>query len=127
MVFWGIPLLWNYGYYLMMHTGVTETIARPAELRAAVRFPLSIPITVLTELGKMEATTVNISANGILFELAKPLEVGSLVSFTIQMPAEAMGTPTDVVVNCSGRVVRCAQASEIWQTAALIDKYYFSH
>jgi hypothetical protein len=111
----------------MMNTGVTETIARPTELRAAVRFPLSIPIRVLTELGEMEARTVNISANGILFELAKPLEVGSLVSFTIQMPAEAMGTPTDVVVNCAGRVVRCVQTNEIWQTGALIDKYYFSH
>lgn len=111
----------------MMDTGVTEPVTPPVELRAAVRFPLSIPISVLTALGEMAATTVNISANGILFELAKALQVGTSVSFTIQMPAEAMGTPADVMVNCSGRVVRCTPEKDLWRVAALIDKYYFSH
>lgn len=97
------------------------------ELRAAVRFPLRIPISVSTEVGEVGAMTVNISANGILFELARPLKVGSSVSFTIPMPAEAMGTPADVVANCTGRVVRCTQAEDGWQAAAVIDKYYFSH
>jgi len=75
----------------------------------------------------MEAVTVNISANGILFEIARPIEVGSSVSFTIKMPSEAMGTPSDVVANCSGRVVRCTSAGSSWQVAAMIDKYYFGH
>jgi hypothetical protein len=43
------------------------------------------------------------------------------------MPAEAMGTPADVVANCTGRVVRCTRAKDGWQAAAVIDKYYFSH
>ncbi|HEX3941909.1 MAG TPA: PilZ domain-containing protein [Acidobacteriaceae bacterium] len=110
-----------------MDTEVTEPASRPTELRAAVRFPLRIPISVLTHLGQMDAMTVNISANGILFEVEKPVEVSSSVSFTIQMPAEAMGTPGDVMVNCSGRVVRCKPEQKLWQVAALIDKYYFSH
>ncbi len=97
------------------------------ELRAAVRFPLRIPISISTELGEKSAMTVNISAIGILFELAETLPVGSSVGFTIKMPAEAMGTQTDVVVHCTGRVVRSNSGESGWHVAAVIDKYYFSH
>ena len=104
---------------------------RPIELRAAVRFPLCVPITISTETGDLPAVTENISANGVLFELGTSLAVGSIVSFTIKMPAEAMGTPTDVVLHCTGRVVRCTPdvKPEVQTThvAAVIDKYHFSH
>jgi hypothetical protein len=72
---------------------------RPIELRAAVRFPLCVPITICTETGDLPAVTENISANGVLFELATTLVVGSIVSFTIKMPAEAMGTPTENIIS----------------------------
>ena len=97
------------------------------ELRAAVRFPLRIPILVATELGEKSAVTENISAIGILFELAESLPIASSVSFTIKMPAEAIGAPTDVVVHCTGRVVRSTSRESGWHIAAVIDKYYFSH
>src|ERR1700761_8894445 len=100
---------------------------RLIELRAAVRFPLCVPITIRTESGDLPAVTENISANGVLFELATELAVGSPVSFTIAMPAEAMGTPTDVVLSCSGRVVRCTPDVKTTHVAAVIDKYHFSH
>ena len=110
-----------------MDTTLAVTTDRAIELRAAVRFPLCVPITVTTEFGDLQAVTENISANGVLFEVAVPLEVGSTVSFTIAMPAEAMGTPTDVVLHCSGRVVRCTLDVKASHVAAVIDKYYFSH
>jgi hypothetical protein len=110
-----------------MDAGVRTPTESPVELRAAVRFPLRIPIAVRTEAGDVGAMTVNISANGVLFDVPGCLEAGSIVSFTIPMPAEAMGTPEDVVVNCSGRVVRCNEIESGWQAAAVIDKYYFSH
>src|ERR1700743_2047386 len=104
---------------------------RPVELRAAVRFPLCVPITICTETGDLPAVTENISANGVLCELGTPLAIGSIVSFTIKMPAEAMGTPTDVVLHCTGRVVRCTPETktdaQTMHVAAVIDKYYFSH
>lgn len=81
----------------------------------------------MTDRGEMEATTVNISANGILFEMEHPLDIGSHLGFTIPMPAAAMGTPLDVVVRCEGRVVRTCETVKDWQVAACIDKYYFSH
>ncbi len=104
---------------------------RPVELRAAVRFPLCVPIIICTPKGDLPAVTENISANGVLFELGSSLIVGTMVSFTIAMPAEAMGTPTDVVLHCTGRVVRCTPDinPEVKTThvAAVIDKYHFSH
>src|ERR1700677_881933 len=100
---------------------------RPVELRAAVRFPLCVPITICTETGDLPAVTENISANGVLFELATPLVGGCIVSFTITMPDEAMGAPTDVVLHCAGRVVRCTAYETKWHVAAVIDKYHFSH
>ncbi|HTZ60787.1 MAG TPA: PilZ domain-containing protein [Acidobacteriaceae bacterium] len=104
---------------------------RPIELRAAVRFPLRVPITITTETADLPAVTENISASGVLFEVATALAVGSNVSFTIKMPAEAMGTPTDVVLHCTGRVVRCTPDVktdvQTKHVAAVIDKYYFSH
>jgi PilZ domain len=38
-----------------------------AEVRCAVRFPLTLPIRVITDNGEYEATTENISASGVLF------------------------------------------------------------
>ena len=94
-------------------------------------FRLCVPITICTETGDLPAVTENISANGVLFELATTLVVGSIVSFTIKMPAEAMGTPTDVVLHCTGRVVRCTPDVrpdvKTTHVAAVIDKYHFSH
>jgi hypothetical protein len=114
-----------------MDTSVAVSTERAIELRAAVRFPLCVPITICTDTGDLPAVTENISANGVLFEIAVPLAVGSPVSFTIGMPAEAMGTPTDVVLHCTGRVVRCTSdvkaAVHTNHVAAVIDKYYFSH
>jgi ABC-type transport system involved in cytochrome c biogenesis permease component len=110
-----------------MDVSLTVATERPVELRAAVRFPLCVPITISTETGDLQAVTENISANGVLFQLATPLMVGTLVSFTIAMPAEAMGTPTDVVLHCAGRVVRCTPDVKMAHVAAVIDKYHFSH
>jgi hypothetical protein len=114
-----------------MEISTAVTTERPVELRAAVRFPLRVPITISTETGDLPAVTENISANGVLFELATSLAIGSIVAFTIKMPAEAMGTPTDVVLHCTGRVVRCSPVTktdvQTTHVAAVIDKYYFSH
>ena len=99
----------------------------PVELRNAVRFPLQIPLRLFTAAGEIAAMTENISATGVAFTLPRPLEVQTQVRFTMKMPAEAMGTPTDVVLHCTGRVVRCTPDAKTTHVAAVIDKYHFSH
>ena len=89
-------------------------------------FRFRFPCASLLQLASFAATTENISATGVAFTLARPLEVQTQVRFTMKMPAEAMGTQTDVVVHCTGRVVRCNTSETCWRAAAVIDEYYFS-
>jgi hypothetical protein len=117
----------------MIHQDNSEPGDQPAaetkggsELRNAVRFPLHIPVKIFAEGMELDAMTVNISATGILFIVDRPLPLQLQLRFTMKMPAKAMGAPVDVVVHCSGRVVRCTSSGNSMQTAAMIDEYHFS-
>lgn len=97
-----------------------------AEVRCAVRFPLNLPIRVITDNGEYEATTENISASGVLFRSNKDLGVNRKVEFLLTMPAEVIGTDNDVTLHCFGRVVRSYEGMEQFHAAAIIDDYLFS-
>lgn len=96
------------------------------EVRCAVRFPLSLE-GVLSR-GREESTVVtrNMSASGILFETHDPLKVGQGIDFAIRMPGDILGSSGDVMVRCSGRVVRCSISQGQYQAAATIDDYKFA-
>ena len=96
------------------------------EVRCAVRFPLTLPIRVITEGGEYEATTENISASGVLFTLEEELGVTCPVQFLLKMPAAILGTQEDVVLHCFGRVVRSYESADQFHAAAVIDDYRFS-
>jgi hypothetical protein len=96
------------------------------ELRSSVRFPLILPIQVVTESNeRILARTQNISAGGVLFDAAERLPVGSRVEFQIEMPAMVLGTPGNIAVQCIGRVVRCLPAEQHNEVAVVIDDYCF--
>jgi hypothetical protein len=96
-----------------------------SEMRSTVRFPLKLPIAVKTESEQHSAETENISAGGVLFQVDADMSVGSTIEFTISMPADVLGAPTDVMVNCVGRVVRCTDDGGRRVVAAVIDEYRF--
>jgi hypothetical protein len=104
----------------------SKTPVGGAELRNAVRFPLHIPVKIYAGDMQLDAMTENISATGVLFLVDRSLPVNMEVRFSMKMPAEAMGTPVDVLVHCGGRVVRCTSSGGCTQVAAVIDEYYFS-
>jgi hypothetical protein len=85
---------------------------------------MKLDLKVTTPEGTIEAVTENISANGILFTATKLPPVNSQIEFTIKMPAEVMGTPEDVSIQCIGRVVRHQQYQGEGQAAAIIDEYF---
>ena len=93
------------------------------QVRTAVRFPMKLSLQVTTPDGSMDATTENISANGILFTGLGLPPVDSRIEFTIRMPATVMGTPEDVSIECVGRVVRHQVHDGEQQAAAIIDEY----
>ena len=64
------------------------------EVRTAVRFPLKLALQLKTEDGVVEATTRDISSNGLLFESNFMPQVGSRIEFTMEMPSEVMGWTT---------------------------------
>ncbi|HEU5450384.1 MAG TPA: PilZ domain-containing protein [Terriglobales bacterium] len=96
-----------------------------AELRGAVRFPLHLPVELKADGEQIQAETDNISAGGMLFHIDADLSIGSTLEFTIAMPADVLGAPTDVLVSGTGRVVRCNAEGEKKAVAAVIDEYRF--
>jgi hypothetical protein len=98
-------------------TDVTDPV------RTAVRFPMRLALRIHTGDGEMEAMTENISANGILFTGSHLPAVDDRIEFTITMPAAVMGTPEDLSIQCTGRVVRHQMQGGETQAAAIIDEY----
>lgn len=96
------------------------------EVRCAVRFPLTLPVVVETSTGGVHALTKNVSSNGVLFELDRDLSVGVDIHFDLRMPHSVLGTPHDVLVHCTGRVVRCSLSQDLHLAAATIDEYQFA-
>ena len=95
------------------------------ELRSSVRFPLELPVSVKTGPVEHAAHTKDISAGGVLFYVDSHMSVGSTIEFRIALPAGVLGTPTDVVLNCTGRVVRSVEENGRRAVAAVIDEYDF--
>jgi c-di-GMP-binding flagellar brake protein YcgR len=94
--------------------------------RSAVRFPLKLPLTVRTADAREHfAETADISAGGVLFYTKAALDVGAVIRFRIVLPAAVLGTDTDVLVNCTGRVVRSGDEKDKKSVAAVIDEYCF--
>lgn len=97
------------------------------EERSAVRFPLSLPVQVIASNKFYEATTENISANGILFKLNEVLAPGTEVNFLIQVQAGTEANPETAAIHCLGRVVRAYQEGEHAHAAVVIDDYVFQN
>ena len=96
------------------------------ELRSSVRFPIKLPIAVRTERETHHsAETTDISAGGVLFCVDDDVAIGSMINFSIAMPAAILGTPADVMVRCVGRVIRCSEEHGRKAIAAVIDEYKF--
>jgi putative lipoic acid-binding regulatory protein len=102
----------------------SSTALATDQVRTAVRFPMKLPLKVMTPNGNINAVTENISANGILFTAETLPPVDSRIEFTIQMPAEVMGTQEDLLIQCIGRVVRHQWQGDEGQAAAIIDEYF---
>lgn len=100
-----------------------------SEARTGKRFPLELPIRIRRKGGDDKATTADMSAAGVYIMADTELAVGSPIEFDITLPAEVLGTPTDVDVHCTGRVVRkesgTGKGKKKHGVACVIDQYEF--
>ena len=95
------------------------------DMQSAPRFPLKLPVAVRADSGKRLTETKNISANGVLFQVDTDMPVGSIVDFTISLPADVVGSDTDVLLDCKGRVVRNFEEGGRRGVGVVIDEYHF--
>lgn len=109
-----------------------ETTVRKAsrgrypEVQSATRFPIKLPISVKSKTGERHTESQNISANGVLFQMIdSEMPVGSMVDFTISLPANVVGAEADVRLDCRGRVVRSFEDSGRRGVGVVIDEYRF--
>lgn len=99
---------------------------RYPEMQSAPRFPIKLPISVKSNSGESQTETQNISANGVLFQMVDAeMPVGSMVDFTISLPADVVGAEADVRLDCRGRVVRSFEDSGRRGVGVVIDEYRF--
>jgi len=99
------------------------TSGRYQDLQSAPRFPLHLSASVKSEGTAYSAETENISANGVLFAMDRDVPVGSMVDFTILLPAEVVGARRDVQIDCRGRVVRSFEDGGRRGVGVVIDEY----
>jgi len=95
------------------------------DVQSAARFPVKLPVALKSETGVCTAETQNVSANGVLFEVDADMPVGSPVDFTISLPADVVGSDSDVRVDCRGRVVRSFADGGRRGVGVVIDEYRF--
>jgi len=98
---------------------------RYPDMQSAVRFPIKLPVSVKSTAGESTAETQNISANGVLFQVDSEMPVGSMVDFTISLPANVLGAEADVQLGCRGRVVRSFEEDGRRGVGVVIDEYHF--
>lgn len=95
------------------------------DLQSAPRFPLHLSASVKAPGGAYAAETENISANGVLLAMEDDVPVGSMVDFTIVLPAEVVGARRNVQIDCRGRVVRSFEDRGRRGVGVVIDEYRF--
>ena len=95
------------------------------DMQSAPRFPLHLSASVKSQGSAYSAETENISANGVLFAMDKDVAVGSMVDFTILLPAGVVGARQDVQIDCRGRVVRTFEDRGRRAVGVVIDEYHF--
>lgn len=103
----------------------TKGRTRYNDMQSAPRFPIKLPIAVKSQTGARSSETENISANGVLFQVDSEMPVGSMVDFTISLPADVVGAEADVQLDCRGRVVRSYEEDGRRGVGVVIDEYHF--
>ena len=93
--------------------------------RFSVRFPLRLPVLILSGNRELTGMTENISASGVLFRLKERLPVDAPVEFLLEISAGALFGDNTAAVHCLGRVVRSYQERSNCFAAAVIDEYRF--
>ena len=95
------------------------------DLRGAVRFPVHLPVILMVNGTRMEASTVNISNNGVLLQVPEPIPSDAGLEFLLEVPTEQMQDGSTAAIHCTGHVIRSYREDDSCFVAAVIDEYCF--
>lgn len=98
------------------------------EARTGKRFPVALPIRLGGKDAKAELTgnTHDMSAAGVYLVLDRSMDPGSVITFEMIIPADAIGAQQDMTVRCEGRVLRSDPKGPNQNgVACVIDSYEF--
>jgi PilZ domain len=98
------------------------------EARTGKRFPVALPIRLDGDDATAEpvGSTHDMSAAGVYLVLDRTMDPGSIITFVMTIPADAIGAPQDMTVRCTGRVIRSDPKGPRQNgVACVIDSYEF--
>ncbi|MHB1539004.1 MAG: glycosyltransferase family 2 protein, partial [Solirubrobacteraceae bacterium] len=126
---WFVPLLALVELRRVLRT--LTLVARHRQLRGAYRTPLEVSAIVRVEgdgeaergwqappRARLLARVLDVTATGIGFELASPLEAGSGARLSLQLPARRDGGSEQIEIDVEVR--SCERTSEAWRIGAAI-------
>ena len=93
------------------------------ELRSAIRFPMHLPVLLMVSGQQVEATTINISHNGVLLQVPDGMPAQAELEFLLQVPREVTLNGSTAAIHCAGHVIRSYQENGSCYVAAVIDDY----
>lgn len=93
--------------------------------RSSFRFPLHLPVTVLSGGQDYTAETENFSSGGVLLRLSTPMAANTAIEFLIEVPAGVLGAVTTAAIQGEGRVIRSYTENGQHYSAIVIHEYRF--
>ena len=96
------------------------------ERRQNKRYPLSLPAEVRwtardKSVNRVRGTIGDISSNGLMVLIPKPLPLGTMINVTINLPVETTRVPVEL--SCVGRVVRKSRLATGQGISAVIEDF----
>lgn len=115
------------GHVMRSLTGFSQEMQKElaSGSRSAIRFPVHLPVQVLTGGQQCTAETENFSSSGALFRMPTPLPAGIHIHFLIEIPADILGTDATAAIQGEGRVVRSFEENGRTYSAIVIHEYQF--
>lgn len=93
--------------------------------RAAIRFPIRLPVHLIAGGNQCTAETENFSSSGALFRVSTPIPAGSAIQFLLEIPSGIIGTDVTAAIHGEGQVIRSYQENGQSYVAVVINDYRF--
>ena len=93
--------------------------------RSAIRYPVRLPVRIISDGQESTGESENFSSSGALFRMSTPLPAGSAIQFLLEIPAGSLGSDQTAAIHGEGQVIRSYQENGQNYAAIVIHEYQF--